>query len=60
MRLPKSRESLEFFFVLGLYGLSIVSALACATVDIGSYHTNADAYSAQVAALRHDMIDYRK
>lgn len=60
MRFPKSRESLEFFFVLGLYGLSIVSVLAYATVDVGSDHTNAEAYSAQVAAFRHDLIAYRK
>ncbi|NKJ07944.1 hypothetical protein FHT29_004949 [Rhizobium sp. SG741] len=56
MRLPKSRESLVFFFVLGLYGLGIVSALACATVDVRSDHTDVNAYSVQAVALGHHLV----
>jgi hypothetical protein len=49
MQFQKSPKNFEFFIVVGLYGMSIVSVLTYAAIDVDSHKVKADIYAAHAA-----------
>ncbi|EPR23506.1 MULTISPECIES: hypothetical protein [Agrobacterium] len=60
MRFKKSRENFEFFIVAGLYGLSIVSVVMYAAIDIARHQVKADTYAARAATPSDALIGHRQ
>lgn len=60
MRFRESRKNVEFFIVVGLYGLSIVSVVTYAAIDIDGHQVRAETYAAHAATPRDDLVGYRQ
>jgi len=59
MRFQKSRKNVEFFIVVGLYGLSIVSVVTCTAIAIAGHHIKADIYAAGAATPGDALVSNR-